>query len=251
MSVNSRQALKEYCLRRLGYPVIKIEVDDSQVEDRIDDALEFYREIHFDGSEKIYFKKKITQDDINNKYVTLPDNILGISKVLPFKDNFSSQLYIDYAFDPKFQLIQSEIYSVSQASVLYYTQVQQHIASIDYQIRALPSISFNRRSGKCYLMFDWSKVDVGDYLIFEAYGAIDPEVFTALYDDRHLKDYATALIKRQWGTNTKKYEGVQLIGGITITGQEIYNEAMDEIERIERKIRSGFEMPPIGFFGDS
>ena len=250
MSIQSRDDLKDYCLRRLGFPVVHIEIDEDQVEDRVDDAIEFYQDIHFDGTEKIFFKVAVTEQDIENKYVVMPENIIGISKVLPFKDNLSSTNYIDYAFDPKFQLIQSEIYTVAQTSVLYYTQVQQHLAMLDHQLRALPSVKFNRRSSKCYLDFDWSIIKQGDYLVFEAFQTLDPDQFVSIFNDRLLKDYATALIKRQWGYNTKKFEGVQMIGGITISGQRIYEEAEQEIKEVEAKIRSGFELPPIGFFGD-
>lgn len=250
MPIQSRDELKDYCLRRLGFPVVHLELDDDQIDDRVDDALEFYQDIHFDGTEKVYYKHAITTENITNKYVSLPENLIGISKVLPFKDNLSSTNYIDYAFDPKYQLIQSEIYTVAQTSVLYFTQVQQHLAMLDHQLRALPSVRFNRRSGRCYLDFDWSVVKEGDFLVFEAFVSLDAEQFTRMYNDRLLKEYTTALIKRQWGSNTKKFEGVQLIGGITISGQKIYDEAEQEIKDIELKIRSGFELPPVGFFGD-
>lgn len=250
MPITNRQDLIDYCLRRLGAPVIKIEADTDQIEDRIDDAIEFFQEIHYEGTERIYYKHQLTQDDINNGYVSIPDDIIGISKVVPFKNNISSSNYISYAFDPKYQLTVSELYNIASASFVYFEQIQQHLSLLDYILRPIQSLEFNRRTGKVHMNTDWSRFEEGDYMIFECFRAVDPQSFPAVYNERLLKEYATALIKRQWGANLKKFEGVQMIGGITLNGQQIFNEAVEEITTIEEKIRNSYELPAIGFFGE-
>lgn len=248
MAITTRAELIDYCRRRLGEPVIHLELEETQVEDRIDDAIEFFQEVHYEGTERIYLKHQVTQDDKTNMWVPIPEEIIGLSKVLPFKNNISSTNYIDYAFDPKYQLTVTELYNIASASFVYFEQLQQHLSMLDYVLRPIDSVEFNRRTGRVYLNINWNKMEVGDYLIFECFRAVDPQTFPKVYNERLLKEYSTALIKLQWGTNLKKFEGVQMIGGITLNGQQIFNEAQEEVRLLEEKIRSQFELPPIGFF---
>ncbi|UTS52174.1 hypothetical protein [Synechococcus phage BUCT-ZZ01] len=317
MGITNRTELIQYCRRALGEPVINIEIDDDQVEDRIDDAIEFYQDIHYDGTEKIFLKHRVTGSfvevsnsllfrqgeevlgntsgskfivksvtptglifggasepltvgetligqstgamgtlsavtygDMHNKWVTLPDEIIGITRVLPFKDRRSqNQNFLSYAFDPKYQLMVSELGNISNLSTVYYTQVMSHLSLLDKQLRPLDSARFNRRTGKVYLEFDWDILEPNDYIVFECFRAVDPESFPKIYNDRLFKEYAVALLKRQWGSNTKKFDGVQILGGIQIRGQDIFDEATKEIEMLEEKIRDRYELPPIGFMG--
>lgn len=244
MAINSRESLKDYCLRKLGFPVVHIEIDDDQIEDRIDDAIEFFHEFHYDGTERLFLKHSVTQEDIDNQYVPIPENIIGISRVIPFKYNTSGG---NFLFNPQYTLVANELYNLNFTNILYYSQVQSYIEFLNYQLRPLDSLRFNRRAGRCFLDFQWSLLEPGDFLVFDCFSTLDPEEFSSIFNDRLLKDYTTALIKRQWGYNTKKFEGVQLIGGITISGQQIYTEAEEEIDAIEMKIRSAHELPPIGF----
>ena len=246
--ITNREELIDYCKRRLGFPVVQLELDEDQIEDRVDDAIEFFQEIHYNGTERIWLKHQVTQADIDNQYISIPDEVIGVSRVLPFKNHVSSTNYISYAFDPKYQLMVTELYNIASASFVYFEQLQQHLSLLDYTLRPIDSVEYSRRAGRMYMNIDWAKLTVGDWIIYECFRAVDPQSFPKVYNERLLKDHATALIKRQWGANLKKFEGVVMVGGITLNGQQIFNEAVDEIEKVEALIRSSYELPPLGFF---
>lgn len=241
---SSRQGLIDYCLRNLGHPVIEINVDDDQVEDRIDEAFQFYREYHFDAVEKVYLKHELTANNISNQYVELNENIVGVERVLPFS-NKSTGINI---FDIRYQILINDLYSLMSTDLIYYTQVRQQLELINQTLVGVKPVRFNRHTDRLYVDMDWNgDVDVGDFLIVECWRILDPDTYTDVYNDMWLKKYATALIKRQWGINLKKFEGVQLPGGVTLNGQQIYDEAIAELKSIEDEVQSRFELP-VDFF---
>lgn len=240
--VNSRQQLVDYCLRRLGAPVIEINVDEDQIEDRIDDALQFYQEYHADATMRMYVKYQLTQTDINNKYITVTDNILYIKRILPLSNRSSSV----NMFDVKYQLHLNDIYDLSYiGDLVHYEMVQQYIALLDMSLNGLETISrYNRHMNRIYLDIDWeSDVKADDYVILECMTIVDPQQFSDIYNDMFLKQYATQLIKQQWGANLIKFEGMQLPGGVTLNGRQIYEDATAEIERIREQMQLNYELP--------
>jgi hypothetical protein len=240
--VNSRQQLIDYCLRRLGAPVIEVNIDDDQIEDRIDDALQFYQEYHSDATMRMYVKHQITAADIANKYITVTDNILYIKRILPLS-NRSSSINM---FDVKYQLHLNDIYDLSYiGDLVHYEMVQQYIAMLDMSLNGLETVSrFNRHMNRIYLDIDW-EADVleDDYIVLECMLVVDPTEFTDAYNDMFLKQYATQLIKQQWGANLIKFEGMQLPGGVTLNGRQIFEDATAEIEKIREQMQLNYEMP--------
>lgn len=245
-AVTSREQLKEYCLRRLGAPVIEINVDGDQVEDRIDDAFQFYREYHYDAVEKVYLKHLITAEDITNQHLTMSDAITGIERVFPFM-NKSTGTNI---FDIKYQILINDLYTLMSTDLIYYTAVRQELELINQLLVGQKPIRFNRNMNRLYIDMDWAAdVVPGTYIIVDCWRILDPDTFTDVYNDMMLKKYATALIKRQWGENLKKFAGVQLPGGVTLNGEVIYQEAVAEILQIENDIQDRFELPVDMFTG--
>ena len=234
MAIATRADFIEYCLRSLGAPVVEVNVDDDQVEDRVDEAIEYFRQYHYDGIEKVYLKHKITQTDIDNAYITLPDYIYGVSRVFPVASGTSTSKSI---FDLQYQLRLNDLYDLTSTSVIYYTQVMSHLALLDLTLNGHPLYRFNRLSGKLYIEASWStEMAVDNYILVECYRALDPSTSTLLYNDIWLKHYATALIKRQWAVNMKKFDGMQLPGGVTIDGKGLYQEAVEEIKDLEEEM---------------
>lgn len=245
-SVTSRSQLIDYCLRRLGAPVIEINVDSAQIEDRIDDAFQFYREYHYDAVEKIYLKHEMTAQDITNQYVELSDAVVGVERVFPFM-NKSTGTNI---FDIKYQILINDLYTLMSTDLIYYTEVRQELELINQLLVGQKPIRFNRHMNRLHIDMDWAAdVVPGTFIIVECWRILDPDVFTDVYNDMFLKRYATALIKRQWGDNMKKFSGVQLPGGVTLNGEVVYQEAVEEIRQIETEIQSRFELPVDMFVG--
>lgn len=244
--VTTREQLKDYCLRRLGAPVIEINVDDDQVEDRIDDAFQFYREYHYDAVEMVYLKHQFTQQDVTNQYIEVPDQVVGVTRILPFT-NRSNGMNI---FDIRYQILINDLYSLMSTDLIYYTQVKMQLELINQVLVGQKPIRFNRHMNRLHMDMDWSAdAKVGDFIIVECYRILDPETYRDVYDDMFLKRYTTALIKRQWAENIKKFAGVQLPGGVTLNGDNLYQEAMEEINKIESEIQSKFELPVDMFVG--
>ena len=246
-SPNSRQSLKDYALRKLGYPVIDINVDDSQLEDRIDDALEFYGDFHADGYEKVYLSHQITQNDIDNKYIDISNidsSVIQVVKVFAYSANTTN------IFDLRYQLALTDFYGLRTAGTLsHYTIVQQHVSMLQQLLDPEFQIDFTRSTMKLHLRTDWEKLAVGDYLVVEAYAVIDPDTYTKIYNDRFLKRYVPALFKKQWGANLSKFTGIQLPGGVEFNGREIFDQASQEIEKLEQEARDMYEFPPSFFTG--
>lgn len=244
----TRQELIDYCLRRLGSPVIEINVDDDQLEDRIDDALQFYQEYHTDATVRIYLKHQVTQDDIDNKYITLNDNILYVKRVFPVQDTSSSSTL----FDVKYQLHLNDIYDLSYiGDLVHYEMVQQYVSLLDLKLNGQSNFSrFNRHMNQLHIDMNWEdEVEVDDYIIVECMRIVDPTTYTDVYNDMFLKQYSTALIKQQWGANLIKFEGMQLPGGVTLNGRQLFDDATTEIQTIREQMQLNYELPVDFYMG--
>lgn len=249
-AVTNRATFKDYCLRRLGFPVIEINIDDDQIDDRIDDALQYWQDYHFDGLQKIYYIKRVDETDVTNKYIDLSDvrdsgnnamDIVGISRIFPLMD---SQATVNM-FDLRYQLRLNELYDFTSASYVNYTLTQQHLRSLELMFTGEVPIRFQRHTQRLYIDWAWgsTQAPAGTIVVAEAYANIDPEVYNKVWNDRWLKEYATALIKRTWGNNLKKFSGLQLPGGVTLNGDKIYEEAVGEIEKLETEMQVEYGAP--------
>lgn len=316
MAISSRQGLVDYCLRRLGFPVIEINVDDDQIEDRIDDALQYFQEYHFDGVERVYLQHQITgatlrfsglsspsfevgetlvgatsgascrvlsingmtisaskisgtfiasetltgensgfsralaatnfytPGDIENGYVSIPDAVIGVIRVLPVNGPSSGMNNANNMFDVVYQFRMNDMYNLLSADMIYYTQMKQYLSMLDMLLVGDRSFAYNRKTDKLEIHCNWSDVfEPGDFIIVECYRIVDPSTYTQVYNDMFLKKYATALIKKQWGDNMKKFGGMQLPGGIVMNGQQVYDEAVQEINLIEEEMQLKAELP--------
>ena len=312
----TRQQFKDYCLRRLGWPVVQINLDDDQIDDRVDDALQFFEDYHFDGCEKLYMKHKITQTDIDRKWIYCPDPVIFVTGILPFDDSNSSI----NMFDLRYQLRLHDLYDFTSVSYVSYEITMQHLRSLQLLFSGTPQFRFNRKTNKIFLDIDWARnIHVGDYVIVECYRAMRPDTVTItgtvssnttantvtgtgtifdqelvendmisingetlqvdvinspteivlmspvtanvsgatmtkagvsdVWNDRMLKNYSTALIKRQWGENMKKFGGIQMPGGVTLNGKEIWDEAQEEIKAIEEDMFNFNSLPSEIFTG--
>ena len=249
-TTTTRTAFKDYCLRRLGFPVIEINIDDDQVEDRIDDALLYYQDYHFDGLQKVYYIKSIDQTDITNKYLDISQakdssnnalEITGITRIFPVTDSQSSV----NMFDLRYQLRLNELYDFTSASYINYTLTQQHLRSLEIMFAGEVPIRFVRNMQRLYIDWAWgaSQAPVGTKVIAECYAVVDPTIYGRVWNDRWLKEYATTLIKIQWGANLKKFAGIQLPGGVSLNGNVIFDEAMAEKKRLEEDMITNYGGP--------
>ena len=314
--INTRQQFKEYCLRRLGWPVLEINVDDDQVDDRIDDALSFWRDYHYDGTEKLFMKHQITQEDIDRQWIYCPDAVQFVTGIMPF-DQTNASINM---FDLRYQLRLHDLYDFTSVSYVSYEITMQHIRTLNLLFSGTPQFRFNRNQNKVFLDIDWTRdVQPGDFVIVECYRALNPDTITLtgtlsgnpssntivgygtkfdqeivpfdfinignetkqvgnivsptsltlvgpptlthsnstatlsgtidLWNDRFLKKYATAKIKQQWGTNMKKFEGIQMPGGVTLNGQKIYDEASEELDKMEEEMYQMGSLPSEIFTG--
>ena len=236
----SKSTFKEYCLRQLGKPVIDINVDDEQLEDRINEAIAYYRDYHFDGTERVFYKHQATATDIENGYITIPNSINGVSGVFTLGGTYS----VNNLFNVRYQIHLNDLYDVLKSSVVPYTQAMQHINMLEEIFVGKQAIRFNRHTNKVHIDTDWSeKIPLGHFIILDAYMVIDPDVNTDMYHDRWLLRYTTQLFKRQWGENLKKFEGLQMPGGLTFNGQKIYEEAMEMQMKLEEEMISSYSLP--------
>ena len=247
MAITTRQGLIDYCLRRLGAPVTEINVDDDQISDRIDDAIEFFQEYHFDGVEKVFLKHTITQDDIDNEYIAVADPVISVLRVLPIP-NFNA--FQTGFFNEEYQMRLADLENFQSSTMINWAMSQTNFSLVEHLFSVQPTLLFNRKQNKMFLETDWAnKFSVGTILIIEAYRALDPTTYAEVYNDMFIKKYATALIKQQWGSNLKKFTGVTLPGGISLDGQTIFSEASEEITKIEEEMNMKYELPPDGYIG--
>jgi len=247
---SSRQGLIDYCLRQLGDPVVEINVDEDQIEDRVDEAIQYYREYHSDATVRTYLKHLVDADDVTNEYIELSTDIIFVSKLFPLSSNFNSGRNF---FDIKYQMMLNDMASLIHfaGDLAYYEQMQQYLSLLDMKLNGHPQVQWSRRQNRLYIFGDFADQDIkaGDYIIAEVYSVIDPETHTSVYNDMWLKEYTTALIKRQWGQNLIKFEGMQLPGGVMLNGRQIYDDANAEIERLRESIRLEHELPVDWFVG--
>lgn len=239
----SKASLIDYCKRRLGAPVIEINVDDDQVDDRVDEALQYYREFHDDGTYRAYLKHLVTNTDVTNKYITIPAGTHFVSKL--FK--ISSALFSRNMFSIKYQMHMNDIANMTSyiGDLAYYEQIQQYLTTLDMQLNGTPQVNFVRQQNRLYIHGEFEDEDIkaGEYIVMEAYLIVDGNTYTKVWDDIWLKDYTTALIKQQWGQNMIKFDGMTLPGGVTLNGRQIYDDASAEIQTLREKIRSDHELP--------
>ena len=246
----SRQELLDYCLRRLGFPVIDIDVDPDQCQDRLDDSLSFFGDYHFDASEHLYFPHMLTQDDVDNQRILLPPHIITVTRIIPLQNTANSLTM----FDVRYQMRLNDLYTFTSTSVIHYDMMMKHLALLEFEFNPERAIRFNRHKqatgpdgtpwGVLHVELDWTEdVQVGQYIVIECYGVLDPEANNDVYNDRFLKAYATALIKRQWGANLSKFSGVAMLGGVTLNGNDIFNQANEEIKQLEEDIDNRFSLP--------
>jgi len=251
-AVTNRQTFKDYCLRRLGFPVIEINVDDDQVDDRVDDALQYYQDYHFDGLQKVYYIKALDATDVSNRYLDMDPSvttdssnnsleIIGVTRIFPISDTLQSA----NMFDLRYQLRLNELYDFTSASYINYTLTQQHLRSLELLFTGEVPIRYQRHMHKLFIDWNWGtgQGNVGQIVVAECYAVINPDVYNAVWNDRWLKEYATALIKRTWGNNLKKFGGIQLPGGVTLNGDAIFKEAAEEIERLEKEMENNYGSP--------
>jgi len=241
----TRADFKEYCLRKLGKPVIEINVDDDQVDDRVDEALLYFADYHFDGTEKVYFKYQITDTDKTNKYFTLPDNIIGAVNIFPIGQGLNT----NNLFNIRYQIALNDLYTLTSVSMVPYYMALSHVQFLEQMLVGQQPIRYNRHVNRFYIDTDWKIINTGDFVIVEAYEVVEPNTFTKTWGDRWLARYAAALIKQQWGSNLKKYQGMQLPGGLTFNGQQIYNEATEERKELEAEMISSYSLPITDMIG--
>ena len=284
MAINSRQDLIDYAKRQLGAPVLEINVAEEQIEDNLDDTITFYQDRHFDGVEKMYLKHKITKDftdtvqasgqdgaesslgittttsssvnitgigattfgfEETQNFIQIPDAVIGIEKL--FK--VDSRAIASNMFNLTYQLFLNEIYYFSSMELMQYTMTKRYLEDIDFILHPDKQIRFNRRQNRLYIDSDYSSMKEDDYLIIECYRVLNPNDYPKVYNDRWVKNYFTAKLKKQWGQNLIKFQGVKLPGGIELNGRAIYDDGVAEMQAIEDKMSTEFELPPLDFIG--
>lgn len=241
----TRAEFKEYCLRKLGKPVIEINVDSDQVEDRIDEALTYYWDYHFDGTEKMYMKHQITQETITNGYITVPENVIGVINIFPLTSTLSGS----GIFSAQYQFVLNNLHDFVNYDLVNYYMSFQHLAFMQEMLTGRQPIRYNRHMNKLYIDINKEKLVVGNYIIYECYQIVDPNVYTDVWKDRWLQNYATAKIKYQWGSNLTKFTGMNLPGNIQFNGERILQDAQEEITRMEQEMISSYSLPVADMIG--
>lgn len=235
----TRAQFKEYCLRKLGKPVIEINVDDDQVEDRIDEALSYYWDFHYDGTEKIYLKHQVTEQDKANGYITVPENIIGVINLFPVSPNALSS----GMFSAQYQFVLNHIHEVARYDLVNFYMTMQHIQYMEKMFVGMQPLRYNRHRNQLFIDTDWNRIETGNYLVAECYQIVDPTLYSDVWKDRWLQNYTTAKIKMQWGSNMTKFIGMNLPGNVQFNGEFIYNEAKEEIAKMEEEMINTMSMP--------
>jgi len=281
---STRQGLIDYCLRRLGAPVLEINVDDDQIDDLVDDALQYFQERHFDGVERMYLKYKFTQADLDrgrasnesgstntagivttsatstsisgygtttsnyyetSNFIQVPDSVIGIERIFKFDTSSIS----GGMFSIKYQLFLNDLYYFNSVELLQYAMTKTYLEDIDFLLTPDKQIRYNKRQDRLYLDIDWQSMSENDYIIIDCHRILDPATYSGVYNDSFLKRYLTALIKRQWGQNLIKFNGVKLPGGIELNGRQLYDDAERELAEIQSRMSMDYELPPLDFIG--
>ncbi len=242
----TRQQHIDYCLRALGHPVIEINVDDDQLEDRVDESLQFYQEYHSDAIVRNLRKHVVTQDDKDNGYIEVPNSakIFTINNVFSITTSQSST----GIFSVDYQIHLNDIFDLggSYGGIVNYEMTKQYMSLIDRNINGMyEMIEYSRHKNRVNFHANILKdLDVGQYVVFDGYESIDPDTYTDVWNDMFLKKYTTSLFKKQWGNNLIKFEGMQLPGGVTFNGRQIFDDANTEILKIEEEMQLRYEAPP-------
>ena len=242
----TRATFKEYCLRRLGKPVIDINISDDQAEDRIDDALRYYWDYHFDGTEKTYYKHQITAEDRINKYITLPENIIGVVSIFPIGD---PSIRANDLFSIRYQIALNDLYTLTSVSMVPYYTTFMHLGLIQEMLVGKQPIRYNRNRNICHIDMDWNILNDGEWVVLEAYEVVDPTTYVDVWKDQWLLRYTTALMKKQWGTNLTKFTGLQLPGGVQFNGEKIYDDAAAEVDKLETEMINSYSLPVLDMVG--
>ena len=279
---SSRSEFKQYCLRQLGAPVLEINLADEQCEDLIDDGVQYFQERHFDGVARMFLKYQITESDIkrgqaskasgkdttgivtttasatiagvattfdwyeNSNYIQVPPSVIGVFKVFHFD---GSNTITNNMFSVKYQLFLNDIYYWGSTELLSYAMVKTYLEDINFLLTTEKQIRFNQRMDRLYLDMDWSSMSVNDWLIIDCFRALNPNDYTRVWNDSFLKKYTTALVKRQWGQNLIKFQGVKLPGGVELNGRQIYDDAEKDLEIIREMMSNTYELPPLDMVG--
>ena len=281
-SPSSRSELADYCRRQLGAPVLEINVADEQVDDIIDDAVQYFQERHFDGVAQAYLKYKITQDDIdrgrasmetnkkqtgittttatadiagtdvtfsyyeNSNFLQIPPAVIGVTKIYHFD---GTNTMTNNMFSVKYQMFLNDIYYWGATELLTYAMTKTYLEDINFLLTTEKQIRFNKRMDRLYLDIDWGSVSKDDYLVIDCFRQLDPSDYARVWNDSFLKKYTTALLKRQWGQNLLKFQGVKLPGGVELNGRQIYDDAEKDLEIIREQMSNTYELPPLDMIG--
>ena len=261
----SKAELKEYCLRRLGKPVLEVNVSDDQVDDAIDYTLQKFQQFHYDGAERVYLKHQITQDVLDraqtyttstshagndswregNGYIEVPDHILAIEGLFSFTDKGTANI-----FDIRYQMRLNDLYDFTSTQFSHYYMIQQHLETIDFLLEGMKPIRYSQVQDRLYIDWDWpADALLNQFIVVKAWRALDPTTWTEIYNQMWVKDYATAKIKKQWGQNLTKFTGVQMPGGVSLNGEMIYNDAVEELKILDEQLRTTWETPPLDMIG--
>jgi len=267
---STRATFKEYCLRALGKPVIEINVDPDQVDDRIDEALQYFAQYHYDGIERMYLKHQITADEIaraatntttsatdtaddsisadwleGKGFIPIPSPVVSIVQVFPFDDSSTNNM-----FDMRYQIRLNDLYDFSSTSLVHYEMTMKQLDHLSHLLVGEKPLRFNQHQNRLYIDMDWTNdVNEGEYIVIECFRKVDPDTFTDIWDDIFLKRYCVQLIKRQWGANLSKFQGIQMLGGVQMNGEQIYMQAQEEINKLEEQIQLAYELPPMHQIG--
>ena len=268
---NSKEGLKEYALRKLGKPVLEINVDDDQIDDLIDDAIQLFHERHGEGIDRVFLKHQITEEEKNimvgvastttatstfgginsidytetANYLPLPDSIIGVNKVFKMDASTISA----GMFNIKYQIFLNDLYYNGAIDLLNYSMTKSYLETLDYILNPDVQIRFNKKNSRLYLDLNVKELTNDDFLILDCFRIVDPQSETNVYNDHWLKQYTTSLIKRQWGQNLIKFTGVKLPGGLELNGRQLYDDAVMELEKLDQKLMEEYAMPPLDFVG--
>ncbi len=281
-SPSNRTEFVNYCKRQLGAPVLEINIADEQVEDVIDDAVQYFQERHFDGVAQTYLKYKITQDDIdrgrasmesgkkqtgittttatadiagsdvtftyyeNSNFLQIPPSVIGVTKIYHFD---GTNTMTNNMFSVKYQMFLNDIYYWGATELLTYAMTKTYLEDINFLLTTEKQIRFNKRMDRLYLDIDWGSVSKDDYLVIDCFSQLNPDDYGRVWNDSFLKKYATALMKRQWGQNLLKFQGVKLPGGVELNGRQIYDDAEKDLEIIREQMSNTYELPPLDMIG--
>ena len=232
----NRTEFKDFILKRLGAPVIKVDVTDDQIENIIDMALDFFAEYHYAGSEKVYHAHQITDTDRTNRYIQIPDEIFSITNILKLDTYFLGV----GMFNVKYQWALNNAHNIAHDSLQPFWFSMQEVEFEDQILNHAIPIRFQKHTNRLYLDTDWNGIDVGTYIVAEGYKRIDPNVYPDVWKDRFMINYTTALVKKQWGQNLIKFDQIQLPGGVTLNGRQLYDDADAEIQQLEGEMINSY-----------